>query len=101
MISVQDFKCIKCGDCCKFLIVKVGKRDIDKIKKAGYDDFFGMDSHIRDNVLKRDDEGCVFLAKKGKEYFCRIYEIRPKVCKDYPFVNSSVVESCKPVLLGR
>ncbi|GAG19777.1 unnamed protein product, partial [marine sediment metagenome] len=46
------------------------------IKKEGYDKFIEFDTHIKGFVLKRNDNGCVFLDKKT----CRIYSIRPEVC---------------------
>lgn len=102
MLTPETFKCDRtCADCCKYLTVKLYKKDIEAIKRAGYDkDFFmEFDRHIRNPVLKVKDENCVFLSKKKGKYYCRIYNIRPKVCKLYPFVNSNKVESCKPALL--
>jgi Fe-S-cluster containining protein len=102
MLTPETFKCDRtCADCCKYLTVKLDKKDINKIKKAGYDqDFFlKFDNFIESPVLKLTDKGCIFLIKKDSYYYCKIYDIRPKVCRDYPFINSNIVESCKPVLL--
>jgi len=101
MITKETFNCVRCADCCKHLTVKLSKKDIRPIKKAGYrEEFFvEYDTHIRSPVLKLTDKGCIFLAKVKGMYSCLIYEIRPLVCKQYPFVNSDKVESCKPVLL--
>jgi len=102
MITPETFICDRtCGECCKRLIVKVGKRDIDRISKGGYSGFFEPDRHINGLVLRRNKGGCIFLSKKGKEYLCKIYNVRPKVCTKYPFVNSKVVETCKPLLIGQ
>ncbi len=100
MITPANFKCDrKCADCCRYLTVKVTKKEIEKIKKEGYDEFFEYDDHIRSNVLRLTDKGCIFLGKKGDRYYCKIYRIRPKVCRKYPFVKSDRIESCKPALL--
>jgi Fe-S-cluster containining protein len=101
MITPQNFKCRRCADCCKYLTIKLSKRDIKEIKRAGYKEEFFMefDTHIKSPVLKLQNYRCVFLGKKKGKYYCKIYESRPKVCRQYPFVNSSELESCKPDLL--
>lgn len=93
MISKDDFECKRCADCCKYLIVKLSKGDISRIREH-YDEevFLEYDEHIKADVLKRGDDGCVFL--EGND--CKIYSFRPKVCRDYPFIESDKVESCKP-----
>ena len=102
MLTPENFKCNrKCADCCKHLTVKLYKKDIEEIKKEGYDEdfFMGYDGCIKSPVLKIENDKCVFLGKEGEEYYCKIYQIRPKVCKLYPFINSDKAESCKPNLL--
>jgi Fe-S-cluster containining protein len=102
MISKDSFVCDRsCGDCCKFLTVKLYKKDIETIKKEGYleGDFVEYDNHIKSNVLKLIDSGCIFLGVKDGKYHCTIYNSRPKVCIKYPFVKDDKIESCKPVLL--
>ena len=101
MLTPSNFECDRnCADCCKYLTVKLGKKDISKIKREGYEDFMERDDHIGSYVLKLRDEKCVFLDKKKDKYHCKIYSIRPKVCRQYPFINSDEIESCKPELLG-
>ena len=102
MLTPSTFRCDrKCADCCKYLTVKLSKKDISAIKREGYDEkaFMGFDCHIGSYVLKLNDEGCIFLGEMNGKYYCRIYSIRPKVCRQYPFVNSNEIESCKPELL--
>lgn len=101
MLTPKTFECDRtCGDCCKYSTVKLSKKDISEIKKAGYkeDLFTEFDSYINYPVLKRGEKGCIFLGKMGAKYFCKIYPIRPQVCKQYPFVSCHEVESCKPAL---
>ena len=100
MITPETFNCDRtCADCCKYLTVKLSTKDIKEIQRAGYDDFMEFDTHIKSPVVKLTDDGCVFLTKKGDKYYCRIYQIRPTVCRRYPFVSSNKIESCKPDLL--
>ena len=99
MITPENFKCDrKCADCCKYLTVKLLKREIKAIEREGYEDFYEWDNHIGSNVVRMDD-GCFFLGKKDGKYYCKIYRIRPSVCRKYPFVNKDNIESCKPALL--
>jgi len=78
--------------------VRLNKEDIKRIKKAGYDDFSEFDHHIKRLVLRHVDGDCVFLGKKDGEYYCKIYNIRPRICRLYPFVEKDEVERCEPVL---
>ena len=34
--------------------------------------------------------------KEGEEYVCSIYDHRPKVCRQYPFINKKKIEDCRP-----
>jgi len=96
MLTPESFKCERCTDCCKHLVVKLCKKDISRIEEKGYKDFFVYDKRIKGNVLKHKNFKCVFLGKKN----CKIYSIRPKVCREYPFVVADEVWSCKPQTLG-
>lgn len=101
MPTPQTFKCARCADCCKYLTIKLYKKDIKGIKRAGYNEDFFMeyDSLIKSPVLRLRNNKCIFLGKKEDKHYCKIYETRPKVCRLYPFVNENKIESCKPNLL--
>jgi Fe-S-cluster containining protein len=88
----EEFSCKRCAECCKKLTVKITKKDIDRIKKLGFSHFFEFDDFIRSYVLLKDEKGCIFL----EEDQCKIYDDRPKTCKDYPFCESDEVEDCRP-----
>jgi|TARA_Y100000031_G_C8048261_1_gene304933 Fe-S-cluster containining protein len=100
MVTKKDFKCKQCGECCK-LIVKLSKKDIERIEKVGYgkEEFAALDpleprSKVKD-AMKRRNSRCVFSDLKENKYWCRIYKIRPRNCRIFPFFNDDV-ESCKP-----
>ena len=101
LFKKQNFQCNRyCGECCKRLVVEVTPSEIKKIKSLGYkeEDFLEKGFfHPEKFTLKRNKNGCIFLKKEedGK-YSCKIYENRPKICKDYPFFNSNEVKSCLP-----
>ncbi|MBW2989430.1 YkgJ family cysteine cluster protein [Candidatus Woesearchaeota archaeon] len=101
MLTKQNFTCNRsCAECCKHLIVKLSKKDIGAIEKKGHkkSSFVEFDDIIKNPVLKRAEKGCLFLSKRKGMYFCTIYDIRPEVCRLYPFVDSEEVESCRPDL---
>ena len=102
MFTRESFQCDRyCGQCCKKLIVRVSKADIERIRKIGYEeqDFLERDLAYRNKfILKRNKNGCIFLKKsKDGKYSCIIYKDRPKTCEQYPFFgNKNNVGSCLP-----
>jgi hypothetical protein len=102
MFTKENFECDRhCGQCCKKLVIRISKPEIEKIRKLGYneDDFLERDLLYRNKfVLKRNKKGCVFLKKhKDGKYSCIIYKNRPKTCEQYPFFGkNNKVGSCLP-----
>ena len=45
--------------------------------------------------LQSPEGPCIFLSKEG---FCRIYQVRPHFCADYPFMHP-LVGSTQPIML--
>jgi len=78
------------------MIIKVDKEDIKKIESLKQTNFTQYDENIKSQVLKQENARCIFLKKEGDEFVCSIYEHRPKVCRQYPFINKSKVEDCRP-----
>jgi len=107
MLNPETFTCKHCGECCIKYIVKLSKADIEKIKKAGYskEDFVDIDKHLPEPtkfvLKKKDNQWCVFLKKdKNNEFFCKIYNTRPTVCRRYPFLKKNI-ETCKPITFSK
>jgi len=86
----ENFICSKCGKCCSMTLV-VSNYDILKIKKQGYTDFYEQDILGR-NVLKMNNDKCIFLKEVDGSFLCAVYEVRPKGCSDYPFFNNILME---------
>lgn len=101
----QDtFKCTRCGKCCTEMdAVELSMDDIKPISKS-----LGMNSQqfIRKYRLERASykeigtfyrltwkhgESCPFYSSNA----CSIYEIRPDVCKKYPFLTPEGLEKTK------
>ena len=97
-LTPKSFKCNRCGECCK-IVVKLNEKEIKAINNSGYKDFLTKDPIKGKNIdcLKRINGNCVFLKKKGNKYSCEIYDIRPKTCRLYPFIDKNIkISSCKP-----
>jgi len=100
-ILKTGFKCTLCGDCCRRVsedsnLVLVSAPEIRKImKKTGlswdeiaepYPDFLkdpDGTEYTFNWAIKREGSSCIFLNDSGK---CRIYDIRPDICRTYPFM---------------
>ncbi|MHA1755004.1 MAG: YkgJ family cysteine cluster protein [Candidatus Odinarchaeia archaeon] len=86
------FKCQKCGQCCNSEVI-ISYPDIrqmmlnpnlaDRIKKNFKPrSIKGRPIYTTNSIVGVDERNpCVFL----KELKCSIYEIRPKICRTYPF----------------
>ena len=98
----KNFHCIRCGNSCK-LKVKINSDDFKRIRKAPFvktnqmrdadfaePDFFDPDTGK--HSLRMVDGGCVFLGcEENGLYFCKIYEHRPEICRQYPFIGGKVL----------
>ena len=86
------FRCIKCALCCGdtkdhvrlILLLKIEARNISEYASKKLDDF---SEKVEDcnpysyKMKKTKDAKCVFL----KDKLCSIYQIRPMICRFYPF----------------
>jgi len=82
--SFKRFQCLQCGKCCT-LTVEPTEQDIDKIERMGYK----RDRFLKDGKLRKLNGACCFLKREGSKYFCSIHEIKPRVCRKYPFTVMS------------
>ena len=98
-----NFRCTRCGNCCRDPIVLVTDEDVRRIIEGtgqtayGIVDFYkpseiewGEDqpgwirlkTGRRIMGLRRTESGCQYL---GDDDLCRIYNYRPVTCRRYPF----------------
>ena len=80
-VSFRKFECLQCGKCCT-LTVEPTPEDIRKIELLGYKRMH----FLRNGALRKRNGICMFL-KKGQDghAYCNIHEMKPRVCRDYPF----------------
>ncbi|NOU48401.1 MAG: YkgJ family cysteine cluster protein [Bacteroidales bacterium] len=81
--------CLQCANCCKSIPPIVNQTDSRRI--ANYLQL--SESQFYQKYLLKDEDGdtvinqspCPFLEPDNK---CRIYEVRPKACREYPHTNN-------------
>jgi len=78
----SDFKCLRCGKCCRFK-VKLSLEDIARIRSKGFDDFFVVEDG--NFYFKRPHGYCIFLKFEDGLFTCKIHDFKPEGCKEFPF----------------
>lgn len=81
--------CLKCAQCCKSLGPRLTVKDIEKLSKAlSLKTAAFIEKYLRidedtDYVFK--NMPCPFL---DADNYCRVYENRPKACREYPHTDA-------------
>ncbi|MCX6257932.1 MAG: YkgJ family cysteine cluster protein [Bacteroidia bacterium] len=85
----ENINCLDCANCCKSISPVLKHHDINRISC-----FLKMKTSLFSHQFTRVDEDgdwvfltqpCPFLLAGN---YCRIYEVRPKACREYPHTNS-------------
>lgn len=84
----ERFDCLTCANCCKTTGPLFTTKDIDRL--ANY--FRISPSQFIDKYLRIDEDNdyvlqkvpCTFL---DEDNYCRVYEVRPKACREYPHTD--------------
>lgn len=95
MASPSDFfECRKCGDCCRgYGGTFVTDRDIKRISAyLGIEPEFFLSHYCewsgnRPLIKSGEDGYCVFWDE-----VCTIHEVKPRMCKIWPFIDSVLVD---------
>lgn len=88
----NNFICKQCGECCK-MSPRLDEDDIHRIMDFGINAEAFVDIVCGLKYMRMIGNQCVFLGTDKKNYFCRIYPVRPKICHLYPLENT---KDCKP-----
>lgn len=84
----EEIDCLQCANCCKTTSPIFRDKDIERIAQH-----LGVKpSFLVENYLHMDEDGdyvlnsspCVFLDDNN---YCRVYEFRPKACREYPHTD--------------
>ncbi|MBN1380988.1 MAG: YkgJ family cysteine cluster protein [Deltaproteobacteria bacterium] len=92
--------CKRCGKCCLAdANAYITDEDRKRWKKEGRTDILQMlerehaiwaGDHLISSENGRYLHGCIFLAYENNQYVCKIYETRPKTCRDYEPGSSEI-----------
>lgn len=75
---LSHFRCDGCGECCRNAPAVMTDDELVAIaKRTGNEAFDALDGDILVNAFRSP---CHFLTERG----CRIYDIKPRVCRLYP-----------------
>ncbi len=86
--AFRKIDCLTCGNCCRSLGPRIVEKDIERISK-----YLRVKSSVFiQDYLRVDEDGdyvfrempCPFLEADNK---CRVYEHRPKACREYPHTD--------------
>ncbi len=81
---IADWKCTRCGDCCRLYSVVINFHEWLRIVKsfgvehtaAGLDKLF---------IRRRSDGSCVFLQSGSTVNLCTLQRSKPRACQLWPF----------------
>jgi Fe-S-cluster containining protein len=111
-----QFSCFRCGDCCSRIPVEVSQQEIDRIKRSLKDDKSKLfieslttDPKVADPfepILPLSSKGvawirmpCLFvdyeLVEGKRRSVCRIYAIRPEICRLFHCGKQSVDDALR------
>jgi len=84
----EEIDCLQCANCCKTTSPIFRDKDIDRIAQH----LAIRPAELVEQYLHLDEEGdyvlnqspCVFLDEQN---YCRIYEVRPRACREYPHTD--------------
>jgi Fe-S-cluster containining protein len=85
----KKINCLDCANCCTSIPPLVNETDAKRISKflgiklSGFKEEYITIDEDKDMVMKIVP--CVFLESNNK---CRIYEVRPKACREYPHTDN-------------
>lgn len=96
-----DIQCLECANCCKTHPPLINERDIERISghlKMRPSEFTGR-------YIEIDEDGdwvfhtvpCTFL---NADNTCRIYEVRPAACREYPHTNRKKLYQIEAITLA-
>lgn len=84
----EEADCLRCANCCKTTSPIFYQNDIERVARSlrmkpgdFIQEYLRIDDD-RDYVLKSSP--CPFL---GEDNYCRVYEDRPKACREYPHTD--------------
>lgn len=86
--AFEKIDCLTCANCCKTTSPIFTDKDIERIAahfKMRPAEFVEKYLHLdNDEDYVLNSAPCTFL---GEDNYCKIYEVRPKACREYPHTD--------------
>jgi uncharacterized protein len=85
----EAIDCTACANCCRVATTQVTERDVERLARyfrispAQFLNQYTVESEDEGRILKRNDNGCVFLEGN----LCSVYEVRPHACELFPHLT--------------
>jgi Fe-S-cluster containining protein len=81
---IADWKCVRCGDCCRLYSVVINFHEWLRIVKSyGVENTSsGLDKLF---IRRRSDGSCVFLQGSSSASLCTLQHTKPRACQLWPF----------------
>ncbi len=99
--KTDEFPCTSCHtNCCKEYVIFVNAHDVYRLSSGlrmapekfleiygakDYDLGIKVKEGLLDLALKQKAGGCIFLEESKDTFRCTVNDIKPSVCKSYPF----------------
>ena len=85
--EVESWKCISCGLCCYSYDITLEKKEYKRFNKIFGNGIFNYNKFPIKYFLKRKINGnCIFLNTSEAKSKCKIHQIKPIICKNFPFL---------------
>jgi len=118
--KVKSWKCITCGECCNCFNIPLKSIEYARMIKIFGNEILDFNKYPVKRFLKRRENGrCIFQYYLAGKWICKIQQIKPIVCKIFPFsisksnnkkalyiykgnpYNINLKRSCKGIKLGK
>lgn len=78
----KDGKCSQCGNCCSNLL-PMSRKEVDTIRRYIRKNHIKECKHLLPTANRTYDMTCPFLDTDKSCEKCRIYPVRPEICKQF------------------
>jgi Fe-S-cluster containining protein len=90
---LDKFECKRCGKCCLQVYgIDFEKGDLERFEKAGRYDLLTSDMFWEMDEFSKGK--CPFLQKRKGLYSCKIQDIKPKMCRNFPEEKQHAIDYC-------
>lgn len=118
--KVKSWKCLACGECCKCFNIPLKSNEYTRMLKIFGCEIFNFNiTPVKIFLTRKENGRCIFQHHTYGKWLCGIQQIKPIVCKLFPFsitkssnkkalyiykgkiYNIYLERSCKGIRLGK